>query len=53
MGWIAHSFNEDTDYYVTADEVREIEMAHKARVAAGQSKPTTDETDELEVDYAR
>jgi cytochrome o ubiquinol oxidase subunit I len=51
--WIAHSFNEDTDYYVTADEVREIEMAHKARVAAGQSKPTTDETDELEIDYAR
>ncbi|NAX49249.1 cytochrome o ubiquinol oxidase subunit I [Photobacterium halotolerans] len=52
--WIKHSFNEDVDYYVTVEEVKAIEDAHKARVAGASTKPATnnDDEDEMEVEYA-
>ncbi|KDM92237.1 cytochrome o ubiquinol oxidase subunit I [Photobacterium galatheae] len=51
--WIKHSFNDDVDYYVTVEEVKAIEEAHKARVAGATPAPTSkDDEDEMEVDYA-
>ncbi|MDO6705562.1 cytochrome o ubiquinol oxidase subunit I [Photobacterium sp. 1_MG-2023] len=51
--WIKHSFNDDVDYYVTVEEVKAIEEAHKARVAGAAPTPTSkDDEDEMEVDYA-
>ncbi|MFV0576905.1 MAG: cytochrome o ubiquinol oxidase subunit I [Vibrio sp.] len=53
---IVHSFNEDRDYYVTVEEIKAIEDAHKAKLRqakAQQGKASEDDEDDMEMDYAR
>ncbi|WP_086982333.1 cytochrome o ubiquinol oxidase subunit I [Vibrio aphrogenes] len=51
---IVHSFNEDRDYYVTVEEIKAIEQAHKEQLKKAQAQQTNPSDDEdMEVDYAR
>ncbi|KLV10548.1 cytochrome o ubiquinol oxidase subunit I [Photobacterium ganghwense] len=52
---IRHSFNEDVDYYVTVEEIKAIEAAHKAKLKQAKGQVTSgneDNDDDLEVTYA-
>lgn len=48
---IIHSFNEDRDYYVTVEEIKAVEDAHKENLRKSKQQANLD-TD-VEVDYAR
>ncbi|GAA5644806.1 MULTISPECIES: cytochrome o ubiquinol oxidase subunit I [Vibrio] len=52
---IRHSYNEDVDYYVTVEEIKEVEAQRRAKLAeAGKATPQTDgDEDDMEVTYAR
>ncbi len=52
---IVHSFNEDRDYYVSVEEIKAIENAHKEQLRKAKSQQTAPSGDDedMEVDYAR
>lgn len=49
---IVHSFNEDRDYYVSVEEIKQIEAAHKAQLKQAQALKQAAHKDEMEADYA-
>lgn len=54
VGVIFHSFNEDRDYYVSVEEIKAIEGAHKEQLRKAKAQKTTTQVDDedMEADYA-